>query len=306
MSEPAAAEDLASYLRGLKNKTGRSYDTLAKRLGISKSTLHRYCSGESVPPRFTLLEQFAKECKANRHELTELHRRWLSAQTAQTSAAEPGTARQAQPGNHDSSHPQLSGVVETPPVTGGLHGRLVVLRESRKRWTLGILSVLSVAGLLIWRPHHDPQAAAETTAQKSAGDVRSCTTRRGVKHADARQNGHVWTTDFVCANRPETSLYLTVGTTEKIAVLDTPKSWFVCWSLGRVQSDGGTIWYYTRGDRSEPGKEAWAGWGFAAAEYVEAVSHPLPDMPECRFAEPVSSSGGPPAGHSMTARPRSP
>ncbi|MFC4894061.1 helix-turn-helix domain-containing protein [Streptosporangium amethystogenes subsp. fukuiense] len=93
MSEPSAVEDLASYLRELKAKTGRSYDALAKRLGISKSALHRYCSGDGVPPRFTVLEQFAKECRANRQELAELHRRWVRAQATE---AESRVARQDQ------------------------------------------------------------------------------------------------------------------------------------------------------------------------------------------------------------------
>ncbi|MEO3807778.1 helix-turn-helix transcriptional regulator, partial [Sphaerisporangium sp. B11E5] len=88
MTEPPAADDLATYLRHLKNKTGRSYDALAKRLGVSKSTLHRYCSGDSVPPRFTLLEQFAKECQANQAEIIELHQRWVRVQTAQPPAPE--------------------------------------------------------------------------------------------------------------------------------------------------------------------------------------------------------------------------
>ncbi|WP_425542255.1 helix-turn-helix domain-containing protein [Acrocarpospora corrugata] len=90
LSEPSAIEDLATYLRQLKDKTGRSYDALARRLGVGKSTLHRYCSGEGVPPRFTLLEQFAKECRASQAEVIELHQRWVRAQTVQAPEPETG------------------------------------------------------------------------------------------------------------------------------------------------------------------------------------------------------------------------
>src|SRR4051812_39933621 len=45
-----------------------------------------------------------------------------------------------------------------------------------------------------------------------------------------------------------------------------------------------TVWYYTRGDRSEPGQERWDGWGFVASGYVRADTRPWPGMPRCTFA----------------------
>ncbi|GES12507.1 hypothetical protein Amac_061040 [Acrocarpospora macrocephala] len=256
---------MAAYLRQLKGKTGRSYDALAKRLGVGKSTLHRYCSGEGVPPRFTLLEQFAKECRASQAEIIELHRRWVRAQTVQLPEAESGADQPAEP-----PEAPLPPSPESPPPAKRYPP---FLRNRRTWWTLAGLAALVMGAVLIWRPGQDFIADAET--------AHLCTERSGVKHVDARQGGHVWTRDFVCANRPDTPLYVNVGSTEKIAVLDTPKSWFVCWELGRVQSDGGRVWYYTRGDRSEPGKERWEGWGFVGAEHVDATTHPLPNMPRC-------------------------
>ncbi|WP_214105206.1 helix-turn-helix domain-containing protein [Acrocarpospora catenulata] len=253
MSAPTAVEDLATYLRQLKDKTGRSYDALAKRLNVGKSTLHRYCSGEGVPPRFTLLEQFAKECQASQAEIIELHQRWVRAQTVPLPEAEFGAQQRVETPLPDSPPP--------------------VLRKTRTWWTLAGLTALLLATVLIWRLGQDFSADAET--------AHHCTERSGVKHVDARQGGHVWTRDFVCANRPDTPLYLDVDSTEKVAVLDTPKSWFVCWRLGRVQGDGGRVWYYTRGDRAEPGKERWEGWGFVGSEHVDATIHPLPNMPQC-------------------------
>ncbi|GAA1520462.1 hypothetical protein GCM10009677_62090 [Sphaerisporangium rubeum] len=263
MSEQPSVEDLAAYLRHLKNKTGRSYDALAKRLGVGKSTLHRYCSGDSVPPRFTLLEQFAKECQATRPELVELHRLWVQAQTtAEPSAQEPGDE---QP-------------VETPPPAPpapekAAPRRRLSLPSTPRTWgALATSAAVVIAAVLIWRPGPDPRADADTA---------HCTGRTGVRHVDERQAGHVWTRDFVCVNRTDTPLYADVSGTARIATLDTPKSWFVCWDLGRVQADGGRVWYYTRGDRSEPLQERWEGWGFVAAEHVTATTHPIPDMPRC-------------------------
>ncbi|MEK8170907.1 helix-turn-helix transcriptional regulator [Streptomyces sp. M19] len=42
-------EAFAELLRGLKERSGLSYGSLAKRLHMSTSTLHRYCNGSAVP-----------------------------------------------------------------------------------------------------------------------------------------------------------------------------------------------------------------------------------------------------------------
>ncbi|MEV0529485.1 helix-turn-helix transcriptional regulator [Streptomyces sp. NPDC050439] len=73
------AGDLAELLRELKERSGLSYGSLAKRLHVSTSTLHRYVSGAAVPTEFAPLERFARVCKASRDEMVELHRRWILA-----------------------------------------------------------------------------------------------------------------------------------------------------------------------------------------------------------------------------------
>jgi hypothetical protein len=161
---------------------------------------------------------------------------------------------------------------------------LPIPHARRTSWTLVGVAAVIVGGVLIWRPGPAFRADAES--------AHACVDRSGVKHVDARQGGHRWTRDFVCANRTDTPLYVDVDSTEKIATLDTPKSWFVCWELGRVQADGGRVWYYTRGDRSEPGKERWEGWGFVGAEHVTAPTHPVPNMPRCAW-DPAQTSPAP-------------
>ena len=64
-------EQFAAHLRMLKDRTGRSFDALGKRAGVSGSSLHRYCAGTSVPPDYGVIQAFAKVCGATRQELLE-------------------------------------------------------------------------------------------------------------------------------------------------------------------------------------------------------------------------------------------
>ncbi|GAA1422103.1 hypothetical protein GCM10009601_23010 [Streptomyces thermospinosisporus] len=72
----------AALLRELKERTDRSYGSLARRLGMNTSTLHRYCAGDAVPVDFAPIERFAALCGASPGERLELHRRWLQATAA--------------------------------------------------------------------------------------------------------------------------------------------------------------------------------------------------------------------------------
>ncbi|MEV3857499.1 helix-turn-helix transcriptional regulator [Streptomyces sp. NPDC050095] len=77
-----AGDDFAALLRELKDRSGLSYGTLAKRLHMSTSTLHRYCNGTAVPTDYAPVERLARLCKASPQELVELHRRWILADAA--------------------------------------------------------------------------------------------------------------------------------------------------------------------------------------------------------------------------------
>ncbi|MFE4373824.1 helix-turn-helix domain-containing protein [Streptomyces sp. NPDC056835] len=80
------AEAFAELLRGLKDRSGRSYGVLAGRLHVSTSTLHRYCNGDAVPTDYASVERLARLCGANAEELVELHRRWILADEARRRA----------------------------------------------------------------------------------------------------------------------------------------------------------------------------------------------------------------------------
>ncbi|MFJ8590252.1 helix-turn-helix domain-containing protein [Streptomyces sp. NPDC093598] len=90
--------DLAAALRELKERTPHSFETLAARTGTSRSALHRYCSGKSVPADFATVERFAKQCGADRGELVGLHRLWVQATEPEPPGSEPRSAEAEKPG----------------------------------------------------------------------------------------------------------------------------------------------------------------------------------------------------------------
>ncbi|MEU2425022.1 helix-turn-helix transcriptional regulator [Streptomyces sp. NPDC007851] len=97
-------EEFAALLRQLKDRTDRSYGSLARRLNMNTSTLHRYCAGEAVPLDFAPVERLAAFCGATPQERLELHERWLRAVAARqrprgTDAEQPPAppAKEARP-----------------------------------------------------------------------------------------------------------------------------------------------------------------------------------------------------------------
>lgn len=81
MNQYKEAERLAAQLRALKRRSGLSYDALAQRAGISRSSLHRYCAASSVPQDYGAVHRIATACGATSAELRELHRLWALADT---------------------------------------------------------------------------------------------------------------------------------------------------------------------------------------------------------------------------------
>ncbi|GAB7105365.1 helix-turn-helix transcriptional regulator [Streptomyces phaeofaciens JCM 4814] len=87
----------AALLTELKARTERSYGSLARRLGMNTSTLHRYCAGEAVPQDFAPVERLAEFCGAAPEERLELHRRWLRAVAARQARARGTEAAPEEP-----------------------------------------------------------------------------------------------------------------------------------------------------------------------------------------------------------------
>ncbi|WP_410590573.1 helix-turn-helix domain-containing protein [Amycolatopsis sp. lyj-23] len=85
-------DKFAAYLRMLKDRSGQGYERLGKQAGASGSSLHRYCSGKSVPADYRVVHSFAKVCGASPAELRELHQLWALADAGRVDEAEQAGA----------------------------------------------------------------------------------------------------------------------------------------------------------------------------------------------------------------------
>ncbi len=90
VGEELAREVLASRLRELRDGSGRTYASLARRIGVSGSTLHRYCTGQTVPAEFAPVERLARLCGRTPEERQALHRLWLRADAERVERQEAG------------------------------------------------------------------------------------------------------------------------------------------------------------------------------------------------------------------------
>ncbi|MFG2576932.1 helix-turn-helix domain-containing protein [Streptomyces sp. NPDC048481] len=95
MSGRDEVEEFAALLRRLKDRTDRSYGSLARRVNMNTSTLHRYCAGEAVPQDFAPVERLAAFCEATPQERLELHRLWLAAVAARQRVRSPSSSEPA-------------------------------------------------------------------------------------------------------------------------------------------------------------------------------------------------------------------
>ncbi|MEW2356318.1 helix-turn-helix transcriptional regulator [Spirillospora sp. NPDC029432] len=85
-----SAEEIAHFaglLRGLKRRSGRSYEDLSRRSLTSRSALHRYCSGQVVPPNVETVARIADACGADDHDRRALVAAWLAATEDRTAGA---------------------------------------------------------------------------------------------------------------------------------------------------------------------------------------------------------------------------
>ncbi|MEV5162818.1 helix-turn-helix domain-containing protein [Streptomyces sp. NPDC053728] len=89
MPKDAAVEEFAGLVRALKARDGRSYEALGRRLSVSASTLHRYCSGATAPEEFAVVDRLALLCGADEEERRALEAAWTEADRARRRAASP-------------------------------------------------------------------------------------------------------------------------------------------------------------------------------------------------------------------------
>ncbi|UWZ39389.1 helix-turn-helix domain-containing protein [Dactylosporangium roseum] len=274
---------MATSLRVLKDRKGRSFEALARRLGVSKSALHRYTAGDAVPAQFSIIELWARECDATDQEIAELRRLWQISADRRPVHNDAGPDAAFDPGQAvtviepDAPVDERSAAGTAPPAVRRVRSRAVL-------WLVPavlLVAATAVTSSTAERPLIDSPGTSGAPAALSG----ACVARAGVRHVDARRAGHVWRSDYLCPNRQEAALYAEPDSDQKVAVMDTTRSWFVCWTSAVPKLGGAPlVWYYTRGDRSEPGADEWDGWGFVARADVMLDVHPSPVMPECWFA----------------------
>ena len=71
-----ADNELARHLAELKDRSGLSYTELGRKTHTSSSTLHRYCTGKTVPPDYHTVVRIAVACEATDKDLVDLLRHW--------------------------------------------------------------------------------------------------------------------------------------------------------------------------------------------------------------------------------------
>ncbi|MFF4114412.1 helix-turn-helix domain-containing protein [Streptomyces sp. NPDC001714] len=187
-------EKFAAHLRMLKDRSGRGYDRLGKEAGVSGSSLHRYCSGLSVPVDYRVVHAFAKVCGADAEELRELHRLWALADTdrdAPAAAAEKGVQESVPvtavpddltPPETDVTPPQSD---LTPPETGRPRRFRVPGKPSPRGAVLAAAVAVAVvlAAGFVWLPGSSPDGAASASGDKVL-DSAACRTVSMGQHDD--------------------------------------------------------------------------------------------------------------------------
>jgi transcriptional regulator with XRE-family HTH domain len=166
----AGATGFAELLLELKDRSGRSYEALARRAGVSSSALHRYCSGRAVPPTLDVVERLGRTCGASREEILELHRRWVVATAVRNGTLPVGPRLEpSEPDGLASMDPAAALVpVGAPPAPGRARPATRLrfrrtLRASRAPswWILAavvvtVAAVLTLSGSQVITGRHQP------------------------------------------------------------------------------------------------------------------------------------------------------
>lgn len=197
-------EAFAELLRGIKERSGLSYGTLAKRLHMSTSTLHRYCNGTAIPADYAPVERLARVCRATPGQLVELHRRWVLAAATRgrkgpgpdgvASGAGAGEPEGAPPASDESApgagggraggglaHPAAPGgtpakAAGDEPVAGGTAPPASVRSGRRRTALIASVAAVAVLGAVVLAVNL-PSSGGDGGDQKAAGATGPATVR---------------------------------------------------------------------------------------------------------------------------------
>ncbi|MFE5794192.1 helix-turn-helix domain-containing protein [Streptomyces sp. NPDC056503] len=163
MPKDAAVEEFARLVRALKARDGRSYEALGRRLSVSASTLHRYCSGATVPEEFAVVDRLALLCGADEEERRAVEAAWTRADGARRPPApepkpEPAPGLEPEPVPGPESKPVPGPEAEPAPAPEAepgselepVHARVPGLPSARRRrrwgWVGVVCGALAVVG----------------------------------------------------------------------------------------------------------------------------------------------------------------
>ncbi|MFD5098349.1 helix-turn-helix domain-containing protein [Streptomyces albidochromogenes] len=171
MPKDAAVEEFAGLVRALKARDGRSYEALGRRLSVSASTLHRYCSGATVPEEFAVVDRLALLCGADEEERRALEVAWNRAdRTRRPPVPEPGTEPESapEPKSAPTPEPEPASEPEPEPEPEPVPGLPPERRRRRWGWlglvggTLAVLGTVTLGAVLL--PGKTRERAAEPPA----------------------------------------------------------------------------------------------------------------------------------------------
>ncbi|MBO0516261.1 helix-turn-helix domain-containing protein [Streptomyces beijiangensis] len=133
--------EFAALVKELKERSGASYGTLAGKLHVSTSTLHRYCNGDAVPADFAPVARLARLCGAGAEEQVQLHRRWILADEARR---RPAGDVESAPESSSESAPEADAVedIDVGPDVVGVDRRP---RKGRRNLRIALTAAAVVA-----------------------------------------------------------------------------------------------------------------------------------------------------------------
>ncbi|MFD3568140.1 helix-turn-helix domain-containing protein [Streptomyces sp. NPDC058667] len=181
MPKDAAVEEFARLVRALKARDGRSYEALGRRLSVSASTLHRYCSGATVPEEFAVVDRLALLCGADEEERRALEAAWSRAdRTRRPPVPEPDAEPEPGPGPRPAPEPEAEPAPDPEPASepehepelAPVHARAPGLPSGRRRsrwgWVGVVCGTLAVVGTVtlgaVLLPGKTEERAAEPPA----------------------------------------------------------------------------------------------------------------------------------------------
>ena len=193
-------EAFAQLLRELKDRSGLSYGTLAKRLHMSTSTLHRYCNGTAVPVEYAPVERLARVCRATPQELVELHRRWILADAERGRRPDQGAAKGPAPLEAGSDGPEGfepagENAEDREPVVTDMAAEATPSRHRswfrhRRTALIGAVVVVAALGAGTYALRPTTVRAGDTTLPASTGTLDAGASRQPSAAPSADGNGH--------------------------------------------------------------------------------------------------------------------